>query len=363
MAQPLDNRVDWVDAAKGLCILMVVLMHSTLGVEKQLGELTWMHHAVDWARPFRMPDFFLISGLFLSARIDKPWRSYADTRVLHFAYFYLLWFHIHFLLRIQGTIGEAGPEGALGQYLLGYVNPYSAIWFIYMLALYGVLTRLLRGVPKPLVLATATAAHMLWPPTGIFLFDEFADRFVYFYAGYAGAPLVFAYARGLSRRSPALLAVGLLGWGVLNGLAVATGISQWTGIDMIVSGLGIGAVIAFSVMVTSAQPGPAASLRSWLAMGLLYAGRNSIVIYLAFTLFMASTRSLLLKLAPGLDGGLMALACAAAGIGGALGMHLLVRGTRAGFLFERPDWARLSVARPKPRARLRARPPRIVAAR
>jgi uncharacterized membrane protein YcfT len=30
-------RVDWVDYAKGFCIIMVVMMHSTLGVEQARG--------------------------------------------------------------------------------------------------------------------------------------------------------------------------------------------------------------------------------------------------------------------------------------------------------------------------------------
>jgi hypothetical protein len=39
-AQP--GRVDWVDYAKGFCIIMVVMMHSTLGVEKAAGAEGWM---------------------------------------------------------------------------------------------------------------------------------------------------------------------------------------------------------------------------------------------------------------------------------------------------------------------------------
>ena len=31
--KPQAARVDWVDYAKGFCIVMVVMMHSTLGVE------------------------------------------------------------------------------------------------------------------------------------------------------------------------------------------------------------------------------------------------------------------------------------------------------------------------------------------
>ncbi len=35
-------------------------MHATLGVEKATGTGTGLHHFIEWARPFRMPDFFLI---------------------------------------------------------------------------------------------------------------------------------------------------------------------------------------------------------------------------------------------------------------------------------------------------------------
>ena len=69
------SRIDWVDYAKGFCIIMVVMMHSTLGVEQAAGREGWMHHVVAFARPFRMPDFFLISGLFLARVIDRDWRD------------------------------------------------------------------------------------------------------------------------------------------------------------------------------------------------------------------------------------------------------------------------------------------------
>ena len=40
-----SSRVDWVDYAKGFCIVMVVMMHSTLGVEPAAGHEGWMHAA------------------------------------------------------------------------------------------------------------------------------------------------------------------------------------------------------------------------------------------------------------------------------------------------------------------------------
>ena len=63
-----STRIDWVDYAKGICIVMVVMMHSVLGVEMAAGDTGFMHAVVMFAKPFRMPDFFLISGLFLSRR-------------------------------------------------------------------------------------------------------------------------------------------------------------------------------------------------------------------------------------------------------------------------------------------------------
>ena len=85
-----------MDYAKGICIVMVVMMHSVLGVEAAAGQTGFMHVLVTFAKPFRMPDFFLISGLFLSVVIDRDWRTYLDRKVVHFAYFYVLWVTIQF---------------------------------------------------------------------------------------------------------------------------------------------------------------------------------------------------------------------------------------------------------------------------
>ena len=81
-------------------------MHSTLGVEAAAGQTSWMHHVVAFAKPFRMPDFFMISGLFLARVIDRDWRTYLDRKVVHFVYFYVLWVTIQFAFkapRLRGT--------------------------------------------------------------------------------------------------------------------------------------------------------------------------------------------------------------------------------------------------------------------
>ena len=45
------TRIDWVDYAKGICIVMVVMMHSVLGVEAATGQTGFMHVLVAFAKP------------------------------------------------------------------------------------------------------------------------------------------------------------------------------------------------------------------------------------------------------------------------------------------------------------------------
>jgi len=96
-----DTRVNWVDYGKGICIILVVMMHATLNYGEMVHATGWMHDAVAFAMPFRMPDFFLIAGLFLSRSIHSRLPEYIDRKVVHFAYFYILW------LGLQTAVFEA----------------------------------------------------------------------------------------------------------------------------------------------------------------------------------------------------------------------------------------------------------------
>src|SRR5262249_33203566 len=123
-------RIEWVDYAKGFCIVFVVMMHSTLGVGQAVGQEGWLHPVVAFARPFRMPDFFLISGLFLAQVIDRDWRTYLDRKVVHFAYFYLLWTAIQFAVKAPVFVQDYGPWATLALYVESFWEPFGTLWFI-----------------------------------------------------------------------------------------------------------------------------------------------------------------------------------------------------------------------------------------
>jgi uncharacterized membrane protein YcfT len=325
-------RIDWVDYAKGICIILVVMMHATLGVEKAASELSWLNGFIEWARPFRMPDFFLISGLFLAARIARPWRTYLDAKVLHFAYFYILWMTIQFAMKSGPVLAEGGALGALEVYALGFVQPYGTLWFIYLLAVFFVVTKLLVRVPPGLVFAIACLLEIAPIETGWLAIDEFASRYVYFFAGYWLARRVFDFAAGMNRLSTPALIAALVVWGFANALFVTQGLSRLPGISLVLGFIGAGAVISAGVLLARAR---------WSA-AIRYCGENSIVIYLAFFMFMASARTLLLRFQMVDDLALVSLAVTAAGVVGPILLFWAVRHTPASFLFRRPAWARLS---------------------
>ena len=68
-----STRLGWMDFARGLCILLVILMHATgtveaAGLEPPAG-LTLFNQALE---PFRMPLLMFLSGMLLSKSLDKP---------------------------------------------------------------------------------------------------------------------------------------------------------------------------------------------------------------------------------------------------------------------------------------------------
>lgn len=148
---PVEGRVDWVDYAKGICIVMVVMMHSVLGVELAAGQTGFMHLVVMFAKPFRMPDFFTISGLFLPIVINRDWRTYLDRKVMHFAYFYVLWVTIQFGFKAPAFAAETSWPHAGLLYLEFFIDPFGTLWFIYLLPIFFVVIKAARKMPPALI--------------------------------------------------------------------------------------------------------------------------------------------------------------------------------------------------------------------
>jgi uncharacterized membrane protein YcfT len=324
-ARSAAARIDWVDYAKGICIVMVVMMHSVLGVEKAADQIGFMHAVVAFAKPFRMPDFFLISGLFLAVVIERDWRTYLDRKVVHFGYFYLLWVTIQFGFKAPGFAAEQGWAHVGALYLESLIEPFGTLWFIYLLPVFFVVTKAVRHWPKPLVWSVAAALEMAHVATGWTVIDEFCARLVYFYSGYWFAAYVFAWS-DRARARPGWTIAALAFWALVNGALVQSGVSEWPLVSLALGLAGSGAIVTLGTLLALARR----------FNFLRFCGEHSIVIYLAFFLPMAATRTLLLRSGLIHDIGTISLLVTVAGVLGALALWRLALALGANFLFERP---------------------------
>ncbi len=343
MAPPAsgDGRVDWVDYAKGICIVMVVMMHSVLGVELAAGQTGFMHAFVAFAKPFRMPDFFLISGLFLPLVIDRDWRTYLDRKVVHFAYFYVLWVTIQFGFKAPAFAAESGWSHAGYLYLESFIEPFGTLWFIYLLPIFFVFIKLTRRIAPPVIWIAAALLESAHVATGWTAIDEFCARFVYIYSGYLFANFVFALS-DRARAHPWLALAALALWAVVDGGLVVLGMSEWPVISLMLGLAGACAIITIGTLLAR---------MNWFG-ALRFCGEHSIVIYLAFFLPMAATRTLLLKTGVIADIGTISLMVTIIGVLGALAIWRVALALGANFLFERP--AAFWIAPKKARAVLQA---------
>ncbi|HEV7344577.1 MAG TPA: acyltransferase family protein [Devosia sp.] len=336
------HRFEWVDMAKGLSILLVVMMYAAASVGEDTGGVGALHWAIAFATPFRMPEFFLISGLFLSQVIDRPWRAYADRRVVHYLYFYLLWALIHILFKV-GLLA-ADPVGAVEQLAWALIQPYGVLWFIYLLTAVSAVTKLMHELraPRWAVFAVAALLQMASIRTGSYLIDQFAQYFVFFYAGYVLAPALFRLAHW-SATHAGLAVAGLVAWSVLNAALVFSpgfamhpvhpviGYAGLPGINLLLALAGTTALCVAAALLARLP------FMAWLR----WMGSRSLVIYVAFVLPMGISRTLLIKL--GLDEPtLLTLLTMSIAIVSPLVLYWLVQRVGFGhFLFERPGSAHL----------------------
>lgn len=337
-------RQRWIDLAKGICIILVVMMHTVLGIEKEIGQAGGLHAVVAWTKPFRMPDFFLLSGYLAAGVGALSWRSFLDRKMLRYAYFYVLWLCI---VTIVKTGSAGAPDQLVRAFALGLIEPFSTLWFIYILPFFMLAARMARGL---LIYAVGTGAVLLhlWAAgylsggayamvsqvTPSVATNSFALFFVFFFAGYMGHRRIDAWF-GLVRRRPLTILSVLVVWASLHSYSLYLGIVGIPGLTLFF-GLAGGLAVTLSALLLERASG-----FDWLA----YCGHHSMAIYLAFVIPMAASREFLIGAGIVEQPDLLMILVLAVAIIAPLVLERAVRGRAFNFLFSRPQWARMHTAK------------------
>jgi fucose 4-O-acetylase-like acetyltransferase len=282
------------DYAKGIGIILVVYGHVARGVfNAGLPIDAGLYTQVDkLIYSFHMPLFFFLSGLFFLPSLQK--RSYFALmrgKVDSILFPYVLW-----------SLLQGGIEYGLSSYTNGKVGldeifalfwqPRAQFWFLYTLfgtfAIAGILywKNSAAWTGAMLVLSIAIQLYGL-APVDLFLFNSFAQYFVFFALGVSAAPLV-ARLDGLRPGVLALIALAFIAEQVIY-------LEQPVGARDVAGNLiGLGLAVSGIAATLAASQGFARLNWNWLA----YIGRHSMEIYLIHILASSGAR---IGLQKGLD--------------------------------------------------------------
>ncbi|WP_438765386.1 acyltransferase family protein [Kushneria sp. TE3] len=150
------QRIEWIDAAKGACILAVILYHFNIfiyqGVHEGHAIATVWNIGISALKPLRMPLFFLISGYLASTGITRrSWGRIRTKKIASLLWVYVLWSVIYWaavshLLPANPWHDSSFDAGLTLPLLLErMLTANISLWYLYALVLYFVLAKALRS--------------------------------------------------------------------------------------------------------------------------------------------------------------------------------------------------------------------------
>ena len=222
-------RYRWIDHAKTLAILLVVLGHVWRGVSDS-GLMTdaRLFAAVDTAiYYFHMPFFFMLSGFLFPKALQKPWTAFVTRQAETIIWPYVLW-----SLILMGTKAALGGSVNHPVSVTDIVSipwePFSIFWFLYVLFVIQMVAKAVIGHgsrKRDILLVTCAAAAFALHFLGLKDFGAVISGsslfFLYFAMGYlirkyrhADALQAFGNYASLSAVLWVCTALGLLWAGV-----------------------------------------------------------------------------------------------------------------------------------------------------
>lgn len=265
------DRLEWVDAGRGIAILLVVAYHAARWLPMAgIPTAGWQEINASVAT-LRMPLFFCLSGMFARKWQEAGWADLFRGKLALLLWVFFVWQGLGEVVNFIGLTvlsGRPSVKLAVLDLVLSPVFPRLELWFLWALAIFFVLARATRQVPAWVRLAVTSVASAvaltLWHYTtgwnGLLKYSFFF--------------LVGLHLRSLLVRlsgAHRLLRLGcLLGWAGAVLLLSSSPISTWPGAYFVVACLGVLGGVSLATFLARVR-------------GLVWIGRNTLPIYVAHT--------------------------------------------------------------------------------
>lgn len=278
------SRIAWVDYAKGVGIVLVVVGHTLRGLQKTPVHVPGWEFADAWIYAFHMPLFFFLAGLFVEHSCRGSLEQFIDGKARRIMWPYFVWTIIQEAFRhLTGS-----STLALADLWTIVYRPAMQFWFLYVLFLLLVLYAVWRkvGGSREIFIALAFALNISlafganYGPWGVVY--QMWIYIPYLALGVLVSRLGLQEQAGL-RGVPALIGMACGGYAVIT-LAVMIHAAGLVGFVVPLAVVGIAASVAFAGCLSRWSPAS--------AIGTL--GVLSLEIYVAHTIFSSCCRQLLL---------------------------------------------------------------------
>ncbi len=132
------SRLYWVDYLKGIAIILVVYRHSLLGIQSSgIKAPVYLENANLIFYSFRMPLFFMLSGIFASLSLRKrSVQQYISSKFETLMYPYFIWVIIQITLQIALS-KYTNSNRSLTDYTYIFYQPRNLDQFWYLPALFN----------------------------------------------------------------------------------------------------------------------------------------------------------------------------------------------------------------------------------
>ena len=132
------GRWQWIDYLRGIVILLVAFRHSLLGIEhNNITVPAWLDNANTITSSFRMPLFFVLSGIFIKGSMAKrTLGQIIETKFENLIYPYLIWSFIQVTMQIV-LAGSSNTHRTLLDYTYILYQPRDLDQFWYLPALFN----------------------------------------------------------------------------------------------------------------------------------------------------------------------------------------------------------------------------------
>jgi fucose 4-O-acetylase-like acetyltransferase len=192
------RRMAWVDYLRGIAIILVVYRHVLIGIERSgLNIPLYLTQANEMFFSFRMPLFFILSGLFISNSLTKySLGKIVDSKFQGLLYPYFIWAFLQITLQIFLS-RYTNAERTTSDYLYILYQPRGLDQFWYLPALFNatiiyILLKTKVGLSRPFQLGLGVLLYIIGPYfREISMISDWMEFYIFFAIGDAVAPLFF----------------------------------------------------------------------------------------------------------------------------------------------------------------------------